>query len=322
MQNYKIRTNMADLRTQIRKQLQKSKSLEGVSFDNRNEFYFKNVEDGIFQHHMSVNHTLMFGKGSGSELQDKNNSLAKAKAIDSSSMLSYNFFHWVSDEFPLELFGNRYTQVFFEVRLKTLKSSNAPANIDVVLVDNEFKHALFVESKFLEYLESEKADFSESYSSKLHYFTGNQNIDKLINLVKDYQKTSGGYYGGIKQNICHLIALSNLKDESAIKYAREKNPELAQIFNANVEFKFINLIYEPCLEEPKKKYDDYIKLLTDFQDKLSSNLESLLTEKRISMSYSDLYKEFKKINSSNLPKGLINYLRDRYLTNNENSASL
>lgn len=310
----KTKTNMIDLRTQIRKQLQESKSLKGVSFDNRNEFYFKNVEDGIFQHHMSVNHALMFGKGSGGELQDKNNSLAKAKAIDSSSMLSYNFFHWISDESPLVLLGNRYTQVFFEVRLKTLKCSNAPANIDVVLIDNEFKHALFVESKFLEYLKTEKADFSESYSNEFNYFSDNQNIGELIGLVNHYKVLSGQFFGGIKQNICHLIALSNLKDKSAIKYAREKNPELAQIFNANVEHKFINLIYKPCLEAPKKKYDDYISLLEEFRGKLSNDLKGLLPDKRISMSYSDLYNEFEMTNSDKLPQGLLNYLQDRYFS--------
>jgi len=307
---------MSDLRKQIREQLKRSKSLAGVSYDNRNDFYFKNVEDGIFQHRMSVNHALMFDKGSGSELKDKNNSLAKAKAIDSSSMLSYNFFHWVSDEFPLELFGNKYTQVFFEVRLKTIKCSNTPANIDVVLIDNEFKHVLFVESKFLEYLKTEKADFSKSYSNESNYFSGNQNIGKLIRLVDDYRDKSGHYYGGIKQNICHLIALSNLKDKSAIKYAKEKNSELAQIFNADVEYKFINLIYEPepCEEKPKKKYDDYISLLEEFKGNLSNDLKSLLTDKGISMSYSYLYKEeFEKTNSSNLPKGLLKYLRDRYI---------
>ena len=216
---------MSDLRKQIREQLKRSKSLAGVSYDNRNDFYFKNVEDGIFQHRMSVNHALMFDKGSGSELKDKNNSLAKAKAIDSSSMLSYNFFHWVSDEFPLELFGNKYTQVFFEVRLKTLKSSNAPANIDVVLVDNEFKHALFVESKFLEYLithpinenelkDNDKKIEKENEEGKNEENNNNNNKKDNNNKITDNE--------GVKQH--RKLTLLNRKRGESIKLNNRKEP--------------------------------------------------------------------------------------------------
>ena len=302
---------MADIRTEIRKQLKKSEVLKNALYLEENEFYFSRVEDGIYQHRMLVEHALMFRKGSGSELQDSEDNPAKAKAIDSSSMLSYNFFNWVSEDHPLFLFDVKYTRVYFEVRLKTLKNSNAPANIDVVLVDKENRNVLFIESKFLEYLKNEKADFSGAYKNRNNYYA-NDMKDNLIELVKEYKGKSEGYYYGIKQNICHIIALCNLEDEKAREYAKEKNPNLADIFDAGVSYKFINLIFNPCLNAAaKKKYDNYVNLLDQFQKDISF-CNKFLVDNSIFMSYSDLYQKFTK-QESPLPKDLLDYLNKRYL---------
>lgn len=303
---------MADIRTEIRKQLKNSEVLKNASYLEENKFYFNRVEEGIYQHRMLVEHALMFKKGSGSELQDSGNTPAKAKAIDSSSMLSYNFFNWISGKQPLDLFGVKYTRVYFEVRLKTLKSSNAPANIDVVLVDKENSNVLFVESKFLEYLKNEKADFSSAYENRNNYYDANDKKDNLIRLVNEYKVKSEGYYYGIKQNICHIIALSNLKDKEAQKYAKEKNPCLKDIFEKDVNYKFINLIFDPCHEEANKKYHDYLKLLELLWNykEMDSCKKDFITEDHIYMSYSDLYQEFKK---QKLPNNLLDYLNKRYI---------
>jgi hypothetical protein len=57
----------------------------------------------------------MFNDGSGSELH------SKAEAVHSSSMLSYNFFHWIDEEHPFVFEDVIYTKVLFEVKLKTIK---------------------------------------------------------------------------------------------------------------------------------------------------------------------------------------------------------
>ena len=304
---------MTDIRTKIREQLIKSEVLN-ASYLKENGFYFNCVEEGIYQNRMLVEHALMFKKGSGSELQDSEDTPAKAKAIDSSSMLSYNFFNWISEKQPLDLSGIKYTHVYFEVRLKTLRNSNAPANIDVVLVDKENKNVLFIESKFLEYLKNEKADFSSSYTELGNYFADNNSKENLITLVENYNGKYGGYYDGIKQNICHIIALCNLEDEKAREYAKEKNPNLADIFEAAVsyKFKFINLIFNPCFNAAaKKKYDNYVNLLETFQKDISF-CNKFLVDNSIFMSYSDLYQKFTK-QKPPLPKDLLNYLSKRYI---------
>ena len=306
---------MTDIRTEIRKQLKKSEVLKNASYLEENEFYFNRVEEGIYQHSMLVEHALMFKKGSGSELEDSGNTPAKAKAIDSSSMLSYNFFNWISEKHPLCLFNVEYTRVYFEVRLKTLRKSNAPANIDVVLVDKNSENVLFIESKFLEYLKNTEADFSSSYMELSNYFTDNKSKEELKKrLVKKYNGMSGGYYDGIKQNICHIIALCNLEDEKAREYAKEKNPNLADIFETGVsyKYKFINLIFNPCLNAAaKKKYDNYVNLLETFKKDISF-CNKFLVGNSIFMSYSDLYQKFTK-QESPLPKDLLDYLNKRYL---------
>lgn len=302
---------MADIRTEIRKQLKKSEVLKNASYLEENEFYFNRVEEGIYKHRMLVKHAMMFKKGSGSELQDSEDNPAKAKAIDSSSMLSYNFFNWVSEERPLCLFDVEYTRVYFEVRLKTLKSSSAPANIDVVLVDKENRNVLLIESKFLEYLKNETADFSSSYTELSNYFTDNKSKKELITLVEKYDGMSDGYYDGIKQNICHIIALCNLEDEKAREYAKEKISSLKDIFRDGVNYKFINLIFAPCLDNANEKYNNYVKLLKEFQNDISF-CKKILVDNKIFMSYSDLYEKFKEQNSS-LPKDLLDYLNKRYI---------
>lgn len=303
---------MVDIRTEIRKQLKKSEVLKNASYLEENEFYFNRVEEGIYQHSMLVEHALMFKKGSGSELEDSGNTPAKAKAIDSSSMLSYNFFNWVSEKHPLCLFNVEYTRVYFEVRLKTLRKSNAPANIDVVLVDKNSENVLFIESKFLEYLKNTEADFSSSYMELSNYFTDNKSKEDLKKrLVEKYNGMSGGYYDGIKQNICHIIALCNLEDEKAREYAKEKNSGLKDIFRDRVNYKFINLIFAPCLDNANEKYNNYVKLLKEFRNDISF-CKKILVDNKIFMSYFDLYEKFKEQNSS-LPKDLLDYLNKRYI---------
>lgn len=300
------------IREQVRVELQKATVLKDVKYSKG--FYFEKVEDGLFQNRMPIKHTLMFDKGSGSELKDKGDELAKAKAIDSSSMLSYNFFSWVSAERPLTLFGIKYTQVYFEIRLKTLTTSNAPANLDVALVSGDNKNVLFIESKFLEYLSNEKSDISTSYTDEKRYFKENKYIGKLTSLAKEFNGKSCGYYEGIKQNICHFVAISNLKSQKAIDYAREKNVEAKHIFADGVSYKFINLIYKPKpeLKGATERFNAYTQLLGDFKSKIGE-CQSLLANDQIFKSYSDIYKELKaEQNINNVPKNLLGYLKSRY----------
>ena len=126
--------------------------------------YFCSYRENIYGGQMSEHFQDMFDEGSGGELH------SKAEAVHSSSMLSYNFFHWIDDEHPFEWEQVKYTQVFFEVKMKTIKESPAPANMDVVLIDKDKKHLLFIESKFTEYTETKKFELSNSYREENKWY--------------------------------------------------------------------------------------------------------------------------------------------------------
>ena len=77
------------LRTKIREELIKGIDNKNL-LDKRFQYYFSEFGHNLIKG-MNEDHEKMFRDGSGNELEDKLIP-AKARAIDSSSMLSYNFF--------------------------------------------------------------------------------------------------------------------------------------------------------------------------------------------------------------------------------------
>ena len=180
--------------------------------------YFNSFLDNVYANQMDSKFQKMFNKGSGNELH------SKAEAIHSSSMLAYNFFHWIDDASGFDYNGINYTNVFFEVRMKTLKNSNSPANMDIVLSDKEHKHLLFIESKFTEYCETKKWDLSDSYKNE-NSFNNDVRWDEIIKEIKDAVKSSKSckYKDGIKQLTTHLFGIANLCNDEALAWFKKNN---------------------------------------------------------------------------------------------------
>ena len=213
-------------------------------------------EHNIFCGNMPDNFRKMFQNGRGNELT------GKACAVYSSSMLSYNFFHWISPSNPLDLYGHKYTKVYFEVQLPTLQGST-PANMDVVLeeiLQDGKRTLLFIESKFTEHFTNANSKMMEmsknSYSKRnniLPYYPSNGNrFEEWKSIIKEFadeSQTNEGYYDGIKQEICHFIALSNLKaDDKARedykKLYKEKSEVEHPTINGDEEFLFYNILFD------------------------------------------------------------------------------
>ena len=89
--------------------------------------YFDSYKDNIFGNEMNNEYQEMFDNGSGGELH------SKAEAVHSSSMLSYNMLHWIDKDNPFVFNGVKYTKVYFEVQMRTLRGRSNPANMDIVL---------------------------------------------------------------------------------------------------------------------------------------------------------------------------------------------
>ncbi|MBR3579123.1 MAG: hypothetical protein IKN98_10110 [Bacteroidales bacterium] len=121
--------------------------------------YFYDFRHNIFGKEMNRRFEKMFLDGDGNELT------SKACAPHSSSMMGYNFFHWIDKNNTLTIqFKDEkitYNEVFFEVKIPVLNPSRWDANMDIVL-RNSVGDWLFIESKFLEYCECEKFDISDT----------------------------------------------------------------------------------------------------------------------------------------------------------------
>ena len=243
----------------------------GVSRNGYVNSFLCNVYNG----RMPYEHRQMFKKGSGSELD------SKARAVHSSSMLAYNFFSWINSKNTFTWNKVTYSEVYFEVKLPTIKKSNAPANMDIVLKGEEGEGSnkktayLFIESKFLEYTRSEEFDLSESYCDSNRYYYNSDVWPSVINEWKKQQGLKSKYQGGIKQSFCHLIGLGNLNNDQALKKFNEKNKEFIQIKNINnVNIRFANVVFEPKNEytnehnEYKYYHEDYNCFLMHLDNKI------------------------------------------------------
>lgn len=259
--------------------------------------YFDSYRDNIFGGQMSERFQDMFDEGSGGELH------SKAEAVHSSSMLSYNFFHWIDEKHPFEWDEVKYTQVFFEIKMKTIIGSPAPANMDVVLIDKDNKHILFIESKFTEYTKTEKFNLSESYRNKNKWYYKNAALGKIARYVpgENYK-----YKDGVKQLITHLFGIHSQFNEPCEKF---KNVGIKDFKNVNLNLKFITLIFEPSKDHFKDDhdaYDDYKKLFDDFRNQIQDVGLKVVPEWK---SYSNLWEIMKE----QMPKNLKDYIWERYM---------
>lgn len=255
--------------------------------------YFDSYKENIFGGQMSSKHQDMFEYGSGGELH------SKAEAIHSSSMLSYNFFHWIDEKHPFIWDGTKYTQVFFEVKMKTIINSPAPANMDVVLIDENWQRLLFIESKFTEYTKTTKFELSNSYKEERKWYNKSVNWEKIVDYIppKEYK-----YKEGLKQLICHLFGIHSQFIEPCETFKNKK------VDFTTAKLKFITLIFEPStkFKEEHNAYQNYKELFDDFSSRIENKGLKVVPEWK---SYGDLWKIMKE----QMPEGLKDYISKRYM---------
>ena len=299
---------------QLKERLKEERIKRGQAINKKG--YFDSYKDNIFNNEMIDNFQKMFDDGSGGELH------SKAEAVHSSSMLSYNFFHWINEEHPFVWDKVEYNKVLFEMKMKTIIGSPAPANMDVVLISKDKKHLLFIESKFLEYTETKSFELSDSYYQDEKRFIQQKDVD-WKNLLYDHVPDKRykpdkcyKYKEGIKQLITHLFGIHGLvcKNYETRSYAKEHCEPLKDVFDSEqVEFKFITLIYEPNKDEfieEHSAYEEYNGLFKLFVDRIKDEKVRGLQVIPQWVSYSTLWVEMKEqIN----PKELRAFLWERYM---------
>ena len=256
-------------------------------------YYASNYVDNIFLKPMAEKHIRMFCKGEGKELLPKDGKKEKAACIYSSSMLSYNFFSWIDKTHPLLLEGVKYNRVVFEEQFRVLNNRNNKANLDVVLVSEDEKTILLIESKFTEHFKLGTVDISDAYDDPKSYYAKGIEWTQIIKQLRDRMDSGEkAYFEGIKQVACHLIGISSviLNDEARDWF--NHNSWLHHIEGLNLKgdetFRFKSIVFNPNTEGEKNRADNYVALNRMFASDIDFLPANLLINNPI-ITYRDIW---------------------------------
>ena len=258
------------------------------------------------------------------------NRLQKVFSFPERGDIARDFFEWVSAERPITLNGSSYDKVYFDVKFPVFAKTtdgqpyNQPANMDVVLISDDCLAMQCITSCHTEHMHKQAANFADAYFKPSCYYKDNPYRTPFIKWALRYNEKKNGYFAGIKQNISHIIGITNiLHDADALAWFKANNPfieseVLAQI-NQNTEIIFTNLLYY-CPEMGTNIYGDiqaeektYPYLLAEFLfDHLQNNLDEPLLLSRFITTYPELFAEIQ----SQMPNGLAEYLDNKYVLTN------
>ena len=149
--------------------------------------------------------------------------LREINQLNSSALLAFLCFHKVSKDCPVWINKEKYTDVLFEIKsyLQSYRRSTPRSNVDVVLLNET--NALFLESKFAEYLtprpykvkpyyrDSPQA-YNNLFGKTINWDAHTSSHEKFsINFDQDsclWKSSMPVYLEGIKQMICHYLGIS------------------------------------------------------------------------------------------------------------------
>ena len=293
------------------------KEARNISVDN--EYYAKNYEDNIYLPPMGENHIRMFCKGGGKELLPKEGKKEKGACIYSSSMLAYNFFSWINKENPLVMDDINYDIVVFEEQFRVLRNRNNKANLDVVLVSDDRKTLLLLESKFTEHLATTNymSEISTAYDSEESYFK-NCLGNRWVSIIKEIRKMPDGkeeYYDGLKQVVCHLIGISSVIRNKDARDWFNHNSWLHHVEGLTLKgdetFIFKSIVFHPNTENESKVSKAYELLNKKFVNSIDFLPDNLKVGPEPIITYRQLWDSGmnKSIRDDSLRKYLEKYLK-------------
>ena len=258
------------------------------------------------------------------------NRLQKVFSFPKEEDIARDFFGWISAEHPLTLNGLTYDKVYFDIKFPVFAKTtdgqpcNQPANMDVVLISDDCLAMQCITSCHTEHMHKQAANFADAYFKPSCYYKGNPYRASFLRQALRYNEQANGFFAGIKQNISHIIGITNiLHDADALAWFKANNPfieseVLAQI-NQNTEIIFTNLLYY-CPEIGTDIYGDihaeeksYPYLLGELLfDHLQCALDEPLLLSRFITTYPELFAEIQ----SQMPNGLAEYLDNKYVLTN------
>lgn len=226
------------------------------------------------------------------------NEKSRILTLHSSSLLAFLCFNGVANQ-PITIDGIVYDEVMFEVKNDVIDASlGKPSNIDVLLMGDNRKKLLFLESKFTEYLSGGKVTLSNKYRDlyiKLQKLNLPFNI-KFINVLQESdnshkepdikegirlyteEKTSEYLYG-IKQAFSHLLGIATGPAKKQTKGNEDYTSSLLE--NAD-EIKFASIVFN-CDNDKFEKYDDLYKSVFENSDVIKGTIKDVLKKRELKL---------------------------------------
>ena len=260
------------------------------------------------------------------------NEKSRILTLHSSSLLAFLCFNGVANQ-PITIDGIVYDEVMFEVKNDVIDASlGKPSNIDVLLMGDNRKKLLFLESKFTEYLSGGKVTLSNKYRDlyiKLQKLNLPFNI-KFINVIQESdnshkepdikegirlyteEKTSEYLYG-IKQAFSHLLGIATGPAKKQTKGNEDYTSSLLE--NAD-EIKFASIVFN-CDNDKFEKYDDLYKSVFENSDVIKDTIKDVLKKRELKLTIVPHLLQYQEVFQANFPHEKV---REFYRVANATSA--
>ena len=259
------------------------------------------------------------------------NEKQKILTLHSSSLLAFLCFNDVANH-PITINETAYNEVMFEVKNNVINESGTPSNIDVLLMGENRKKLLFLESKFTEYLSGGKVTLSNKYRElyiKLQKLNLPFNI-KFINVLQESDnshkepdikeeirlytgKKTSEYLEGIKQAFSHLLGIATGPAKKQTKGNEDYTSTLLE--NAD-EIKFASIVFN-CDNEKFDDYNNLYKSVFENSNVIIETIKEVLKKSEIKLEiisellqYQDVFQDnnlsdkvrnfYNKVNDSNI----------------------
>ena len=258
------------------KEINKSKSGSLLIFS-------KNYTAEKFEDFFGIKRNINFEEAFNVVTSGPGKEIKKINSVHSSSLLSLLFFYPLYNNDSKDVFIQfhdneelkdiRFTKCLFEVRNRVICK---PSCIDVVLISEDEKTLLYLESKLGEYLtvDTEKI-FGKGYLELYKALNKERILTPIVLDEKNDKKTvlrcdTPCYIDGIKQSISHLIGLikgptnEKVQNPKADDYVLKEYEYYRRLYNQRDNRIFYNtIIYNPQvlnLTEETTRFKNYVSL--------------------------------------------------------------
>ena len=230
------------------------------------------------------------------------NEKSRILTLHSSSLLAFLCFNGVANH-PITIDGIVYDEVMFEVKNDVIDASlGKPSNIDVLLMGENRKKLLFLESKFTEYLSGGKVFLSpdrykEFYDllldkldlpfkasfNKVNHKPDKSHSEPFVTeeycLINKNNVRTSEYIGGIKQAFSHLLGIAT---GPANKQLPENESYKMSLLENAEEIRFATIVFN-CDNDKFKKYDDLYKSVFENSDVIKGTIKDVLKKRELKL---------------------------------------